>query len=116
MRFIQLTSLVASSLLLLPRLASGQGNEFTLSCLPLTYQRSDPILFPGVASPHTHVVVGGTNFNRTMAPALATSAQNTTCSVNIDRSNYWQPLLYHLRSDGQFEAIPFQGNVRAAVR
>lgn len=113
MRFFHLTSssLAASLLLYLPRLASCQGGEFTLSCLPLTYQRSDPILFPGVVSPHTHVVVGGTNFNRTMSEDLAPNAQNTTCSVNIDRSNYWQPLLYHLNSDGTFEAIPFQGNV-----
>ncbi|KAL1979374.1 hypothetical protein VTN96DRAFT_6090 [Rasamsonia emersonii] len=112
MRFFHLTSssLAASLLLYLPRLASCQGGEFTLSCLPLTYQRSDPILFPGVVSPHTHVVVGGTNFNRTMSEDLAPNAQNTTCSVNIDRSNYWQPLLYHLNSDGTFEAIPFQGN------
>ncbi|KAL1962142.1 hypothetical protein VTN77DRAFT_546 [Rasamsonia byssochlamydoides] len=109
MRFLQLTS-VAALLLFFPHQAYSQGGEFTLSCLPLTYQRSDPIVSPGEPSAHTHVVVGGTAFSRTMGADTAPNATNTTCSVNIDRSNYWQPLLYHITSDGQFEAIPFQGN------
>ncbi|KAH8691567.1 hypothetical protein BGW36DRAFT_400817 [Talaromyces proteolyticus] len=84
--------------------------EFTLSCDVLTIQRGDPVISPGVISNHTHVVVGGTAFNRSMSQDAAPNALGTTCSVAIDRSNYWQPLLYHIRSDGGFEAVNFQGN------
>jgi hypothetical protein len=101
---------VVSALSLLFSLVSAQG-EFTLSCDALTIERSDPIISPGVASGHTHVIVGGTAFGRTMSQTTATTAVNTTCSIAIDKSNYWQPLLYHIRSGGQFEAVNFQGNV-----
>jgi hypothetical protein len=101
---------IASVISLFFSLASAQG-EFTLACDVLTTQRSDPIISPGVASGHTHVIIGGTAFNRTMGPNTAVDAKNTTCSVAIDKSNYWQPLLYHIGSDGKFEAVNFQGNV-----
>lgn len=101
---------IASTVSLLFALARAQA-EFTLSCDVLTTQRSDPLISPGIASNHTHVIVGGTAFSRTMDDNAATDALATTCSVAIDKSNYWQPLLYHIRSDGQFEAVEFQGNV-----
>lgn len=90
---------------------NGQG-EFTLACDPLTYQRGDPIVSPGEISNHTHIVIGGTAFNLSMSQDAAQNSAATTCSVAIDKSNYWQPLLYHRESDGQFKAVDFQGNVR----
>ncbi|KAL3494166.1 hypothetical protein BJX62DRAFT_234539 [Aspergillus germanicus] len=91
-------------------------DEFSFSCLPLTTQLSDPILSPGEQSSHTHVVTGGTAFQRRMGPETARGANETTCEVAIDRSNYWIPALYHadasLNSDaspgGGFELIEYE--------
>ncbi|KAL2814356.1 hypothetical protein BDW59DRAFT_176493 [Aspergillus cavernicola] len=91
-------------------LVQSQG-EFTTHCAPLTIERSDPIVNPGTAGGHTHTVIGGTGFSRQMSPSAAPNSINTTCSIEMDHSNYWQPLLYHIRSDGQFEMIPFEGSV-----
>jgi hypothetical protein len=102
-----------SALPVLLSLVDAQG-EFTLSCAPLTTQRSDPIVNPGAPGGHTHVIIGGSAFSRSMSPDAAPNSRETTCSVEMDRSNYWQPLLYHIRSDGQFEAVPFQGAVSSS--
>lgn len=102
---------ILSALPILLSLVDAQ-DEFNFACSSLTIQRSDPIVFPGAPGGHTHAIIGGTAFSRSMSPDAASSATETTCSVDIDRSNYWQPLLYHIRSDGQFEAVPFQGSVR----
>ncbi|KAE8144702.1 hypothetical protein BDV25DRAFT_171181 [Aspergillus avenaceus] len=82
---------------------------FTFSCLPLTTQRSDPIMSPGKPSSHTHVVTGGTAFQRTMNDTTAKNAKDTTCAVAIDKSNYWIPQLYHRRPDGSFEIVKHEG-------
>lgn len=95
---------------LLP-LVGAQGGVFVLNCDPLLYQRSDPIVSPGEVSGHTHLVIGGDAFNRTMSNSLATTASSTTCSVALDKSNYWQPLLYHMLPNGSFEAVQFLGTV-----
>ncbi|RQM08045.1 hypothetical protein DH86_00001380 [Scytalidium sp. 3C] len=83
---------------------------FTVSCNPLSIQRSDPIVSPGGYSSHVHAVIGGTGFNQTMSATEAPDSSDTTCDKKLDHSNYWQPQLYHHRSDGQFELIPFQGS------
>lgn len=106
--------LLASTVLALS--AYGQTtDEFTVSCAPLTMQRSDPVVFPGITSPHTHIVAGGSAFQRTMADDTARNANATTCSIDIDRSNYWIPQLYHMMPNGSFELIEFQGMVSPVV-
>ncbi|KAL2869543.1 DUF1996 domain-containing protein [Aspergillus lucknowensis] len=102
-------SLQLSALSVLLPVVRAQG-EFTTQCAPLTIERSDPILFPGVAGSHTHTVIGGTGFSRDMSDDAAPNSQKTTCSIEMDHSNYWQPTLYHKGSDGQFEVIPFDGS------
>lgn len=87
-------------------------DEFTVNCHPLTIQRGDPIIFPGVISPHVHIVTGGTAFQLTESNEAAVGAKATTCDKILDNSNYWQPQLYHQRHDGQFELVKMQGNVR----
>lgn len=89
----------------------ARGQIFTVNCDPLAIERADPIIYPGVISPHVHAVIGGTGFNMTMTTEEATTSADTTCDKKLDHSNYWQPQLYHLRSDGQFELITFQGSV-----
>lgn len=87
------------------------GQLFTVNCQPLTIQRSDPIISPGATSAHVHAVIGGTAFQQTMSQTTAVNAKDTTCDKKLDNSNYWQPQLYHQRTDGQFELITFQGSV-----
>ncbi len=107
------STLLAALLLPVSQLAQGQvlTDEFTVNCNPLTIQRSDPIVSPGVASGHVHIITGGTAFQRTMSADTAVNAKATTCDKTLDKSNYWIPQLYHIRSDGKFELVHMQGNV-----
>ncbi|KAL6234308.1 hypothetical protein BDW75DRAFT_231244 [Aspergillus navahoensis] len=57
------------------------SDEFSFSCLPLITQVSDPIFSPGRESLHTHVVTGGTAFQRTMGMQTARNAHETTCEA-----------------------------------
>jgi len=88
---------------------AGQGT-FTVNCSPLTIQRSDPIVNPGVPGAHVHSVVGGNAFQRVMGPMDALKANSTTCDKGIDLSNYWVPQLYHQRPDKMWEIVPFYHN------
>ncbi|KAK5996302.1 hypothetical protein PT974_03057 [Cladobotryum mycophilum] len=83
---------------------------FTANCAPLTVQRADPIVSPGVLSSHVHAVVGGTAFALTLSNDQAKNSKATTCNRVMDNSNYWQPQLYHQRRDGKFELVPLQGS------
>lgn len=103
------SALLAALSLSLIRLAHGQ--IFTVNCQPLTIQRGDPIVSPGVISSHVHAVIGGTAFQDTMGLTTAVKAKDTTCDKKIDHSNYWQPQLYHRMANGSFELITFQGSV-----
>ncbi|KAE8385259.1 hypothetical protein BDV23DRAFT_176400 [Aspergillus alliaceus] len=73
------------------------GKVFTFSCLPLTIQRSGPIISPGKPSSHTHTAKNG---------------DDTTCGVEIDRSNYWISQLCHKTRDELFEKIEYENSVR----
>jgi hypothetical protein len=101
----------AAFLITLPSAAHAQ--LFTVNCAPLTVQRGDPIVTPGVISPHVHIVVGGTAFQQSLSNDAARRAKATTCDKILDNSNYWQPQLYHQRRDGQFEIVKMQGIVCA---
>lgn len=107
-----LSNLVAVALAWLCSLAPGAlAQLFTVNCAPLTVQRGDPIVWPGVLSAHVHAVVGGTAFNLTESNEAAQAAKATTCDKILDNSNYWQPQLYHQRHDGRFEIVEMQGIV-----
>ncbi|OAQ98100.1 hypothetical protein LLEC1_00784 [Akanthomyces lecanii] len=90
-------------------LAAAQGGLFIVHCKPLTVQRTDPILSPGQLSSHVHAVVGGTGYHMSMSNDDARGAQNTTCDKALDKSNYWQPQLYHQHHDDSFELIKLLG-------
>lgn len=103
---------IAQLLALCPLTLSGRPqDEIAFSCVPLTTELSDPIMFPRETSDHTYVVVGGTAFQRTMAEHTARNAQETTCGVEIDKSNYWVPQLYHQMQNGSFEIVEPAGIV-----
>jgi len=105
---MKLASFVVLILSVLVSLVSC-GDTFTVNCHPLTVQRADPVVQPGVASQHVHSVVGGNAFRRYMGPMDATMANETTCDKAIDHSNYWVPQLYHQRADKMWELVPFSG-------
>lgn len=101
-----------AALAIVPMLApSVMAHILTVNCAPLTIQRGDPIVFPGVLSPHVHSVVGGTAFALTQSNEDAKAANATTCDKLLDNSNYWQPQLYHQRTDARFEMVDMQGIV-----
>ena len=89
----------------------ANGQLFTVNCAPLTVQRSDPIVNPGAPGGHVHAIIGGTAFQRTMGVNTAGNDRATTCDKKLDKSNYWVPQLYHIRSDGKFEIVKFEGSV-----
>ncbi|TQV99776.1 WSC domain-containing protein [Cordyceps javanica] len=97
-------------------LGTAQAQLFTVNCSPLTIQRGDPIVWPGQISPHVHVVTGGTAFQQTQSNEQARSALATTCDKLLDKSNYWQPQLYHQRRDGRFELVTMQGNAAYYIK
>jgi hypothetical protein len=86
------------------------GDTFTVNCVPLTQQRADPIVSPGVASSHVHAVIGGNAFQRRMGPTDALKANSTTCDKAIDHSNYWVPQMYHQRADKMWELVTWHGS------
>jgi len=86
------------------------GDTFTVNCAPLTQQRSDPIVQPGIASFHVHSVIGGNAFRRDMGPMDAAKANTTTCDKAIDHSNYWVPQMYHMRPDKMWELVTWHGS------
>jgi hypothetical protein len=93
-------------LCLVSNVAGLDGDTFTVNCAPLTIQRSDPIVTPGIASTHVHNVIGGNAFRRSMNGKFdAFNATATTCDKSIDHSNYWVPALYHQRSDKMWELV-----------
>ena len=103
--------LSATAAALLALVQGAQAQLFTVNCAPVAVERLDPVVFPGIISPHVHAVVGSTNFQRTEPNSVAIAGNATTCDKLLDHSNYWQPQLYHLRTDGMFDMVTFQGNV-----
>ncbi|KFY23475.1 hypothetical protein V493_05841 [Pseudogymnoascus sp. VKM F-4281 (FW-2241)] len=96
--------------LCLPLIKLAEAQIFTVSCQPLSVHRGDPIVSPGQISAHVHAIIGGTGFQQTMGLDTAVNARGTTCDKKIDKSNYWQPQLYHLNHDGKFEIVQFEGS------
>ncbi|OAA60040.1 hypothetical protein ISF_06051 [Cordyceps fumosorosea ARSEF 2679] len=104
--------MIAKHLMTLPfaaTLAAAQGGLFIVHCKQLTVQRTDPIIQPGELSSHVHAVVGGTGYYMSMSNEDARNAHNTTCDKALDKSNYWQPQLYHQHHDDSFELIKLLG-------
>jgi len=86
------------------------GDTFTVNCVKLTIQRSDPIVNPGVPGTHVHSIIGGNAFRRTMVGRFAENATATTCDKALDHSNYWVPSMYHQRADKMWELVPWKGS------
>lgn len=88
-------TVTAPVLSILFNLASVQASSvWTVNCKPLSVQKSDPIVSPGIPSSHVHAIAGGTAFNRTMSGNdAAANALQTTCDKFTDHSNYVGPTI-----------------------
>jgi len=69
-------------------------------------ERIDPIIFPGIVSPHVHQVAGGNGFGYTENYANARNADCSSCPITADLSNYWTPTLYYQYQNGSFVKVP----------
>lgn len=78
---------------------------------PITTARLDPIISPGSVSMHTHSITGPSSFDQSSTFESLRAADCTTCTVQEDRSAYWVPQLYYVRSDGQYQAVKQVGGV-----
>ncbi|KAF2649300.1 hypothetical protein K491DRAFT_208702 [Lophiostoma macrostomum CBS 122681] len=92
---------------LIVSLVSPASGFFVLQCYSrLVDERVDPILSPGVASGHVHVISGGNGFNATMDYKKARTSTCSTCNFKQDLSNYWTPKLYFEAQNGSFLSVP----------
>ncbi|KZW02975.1 hypothetical protein EXIGLDRAFT_636604 [Exidia glandulosa HHB12029] len=60
----------------------------------LVRERADPIVSPGVASGHLHVVHGGAGFALNTTFDAMRASDCTSCEIANDKSNYWTPSLW----------------------
>ncbi|KAH7009112.1 uncharacterized protein B0I36DRAFT_258195 [Microdochium trichocladiopsis] len=72
---------------------------------PLTEGRMDPVVSPGVASHHYHMIQGGYAFDLTIeGDDLLRNSKCTTAKIARDFSNYWVPQLFFAK-DGSFQKV-----------
>lgn len=72
----------------------------------LTTGRMDPIINPGVASGHSHVVQGGNAFKLSMTDDDPLTSTCTTAKIKNDKSNYWTPTMWFQDpKTGQLESV-----------
>ncbi|TEB24315.1 hypothetical protein FA13DRAFT_1766064 [Coprinellus micaceus] len=77
-------------------------------CSQLVTQRFDPLVTPGIVSPHVHQIIGGNAFNLSMDPSLdvPSIATCTTCRFKEDKSNYWTAVMYFKHTNGSYIRVP----------
>ncbi|KAF6755041.1 hypothetical protein DFP72DRAFT_990244 [Ephemerocybe angulata] len=88
---------------------SAQFQTLRFPCSQLVTERLDPLVTPGLVSPHLHQIVGGNAFNITMDPArgnIAEISTCTTCRFKEDKSNYWTMVMYFKHRNGSFIRVP----------
>lgn len=67
----------------------------------------DPIVNPGVESPHEHTVFGGSNFDKNANGKTLLESSCTSAKVKGDKSAYWMPRIYfHDEDSDAFEPVP----------
>jgi hypothetical protein len=105
-------STLLSALGLLALAATPVTAFWRLPCqAPVVVERADPIINPGVASPHLHTIMGGNGFGFSMDYAQTQTSTCSTCTVQKDFSNYWIPNLWYQAENGTFTSVPQVGGV-----
>jgi hypothetical protein len=96
-------------------LLSGSADAFwRMPCHSRTaFARLDPIVDPGVASSHGHVIHGGSNFGESTTYADLRESNCTSCQFGDDKSAYWTPSLHFVHEGGKTEVVPQIGGMLA---
>ncbi|KAJ9103140.1 hypothetical protein QFC21_002562 [Naganishia friedmannii] len=88
----------------------------------LVREQLDPIVSPNEQSAHMHRVFGGSNFGAAYNRAELYDSDCTSAGISVDKSNYWEPQLYWIETNGQFTPIDtisrfyyFLGRVDASI-
>ncbi|TFK39534.1 hypothetical protein BDQ12DRAFT_650069 [Crucibulum laeve] len=80
-------------------------------CSQLVTERFDPLVTPGIVSPHLHQIIGANAFNLSIPSAYdPATASCTTCRFKEDKSNYWTAVLYFKHPNGTFMRVPQMAN------
>jgi hypothetical protein len=91
--------------------ASPSLATFVIQCTSrLIDERADPLVEPGQVATHAHAIAGGNGFDFEMDYDKARASTCSTCHVKEDLSNYWTPKLYFQGQDGNFTAVPIDGD------
>ena len=73
---------------------------------PMSYQRLDPALFPGQASPHLHSFDGGNGLGASSNFDAQMGSTCTTARIKPDKSLYWRPTLFWNGNNTGFYPVP----------
>ncbi|KAL7937237.1 hypothetical protein V8C35DRAFT_277726 [Trichoderma chlorosporum] len=68
--------------------------------------RMDPVVYPGVDSPHMHAIHGSSGFSETSGTPELLNGNCTSCRVTQDKSAYWHPALYYLLYGDNIKGFP----------
>ena len=91
--------------------AYGAAGTFVVQCTSrLIDERVDPLVNPGIISPHVHVIAGGNGFDFTLDYDTARASSCSTCNIKEDLSNYWTPKMYYKAQNGSFISVPIDGD------
>jgi hypothetical protein len=102
---------------LLATLLAPASSTFVVQCTSRLFdERADPIVNPGSAAPHVHVIVGGDGFGLDMTYDDALASKCSTCHVKEDLSNYWTPKMYFHAKNGSFIPVPIDGDNQYGAR
>ncbi|KAJ4411445.1 hypothetical protein N0V91_001229 [Didymella pomorum] len=96
-------------------LLSGSAEAFwRMPCHSRTaFLRLDPIVDPGVASSHGHVIHGGSNFGESTTYSDLRDSNCSSCQFPDDKSAYWTPSLHFVHAGGKTEVVPQIGGMLA---
>lgn len=92
-------------------LASHAHAFWRMGCSKIMDARMDPVVFPGIVSPHTHTIVGGSNIGIHSTLDSMLNSDCTSCEIQADKSAYWAPLLYWQYENGSFIDVHHDGSV-----
>ncbi|KAF1350743.1 hypothetical protein BDV97DRAFT_350297 [Delphinella strobiligena] len=96
---------------LVAALAAPAAAFFRIPCPGrLIDERADPVIFPGVVSPHVHTIAGGNGFGFEMTYEQTQTSTCSSCPITQDLSNYWTPKLFYQYENGSFEMVPQVGD------
>jgi hypothetical protein len=74
----------------------------------MSYQRLDPVLYPGTTSPHLHSFDGGNSLTASSDTEALRSSTCSTARIKTDKSLYWRPTLFFNGNGTGFYRVPEQ--------